>query len=111
MWVFDAPPPQAENKSRAARMTVAAAVAVLCAGAAGYTWTKRDPLRHDADTAMTTLHRSEKQKEREQAAVIVANHAISMIDALVAVAQRDDEEGRRARLLLDGIATRARASR
>lgn len=31
--------------------------------------------------------------------------------ALVAVAQRDDEEGRRARLLLDGIATRARASR
>lgn len=102
---------QQRSRASAAGMSVAAAVAVLCISAAGYTWTRLDPLRHDADTAMTTLHRSESPESRKQAAVILANHALSMIDALAAVAQRDDEEGCRAKMLLDGLANRARVSR
>ncbi len=99
---------QQRSRASAAGMSVAAAVAVLCISAAGYMWDTRGTSRQNADMAITTLHRSTDQTEQTQAAVIVANEAIKLLDALRTAAARGGESGERAAQLLERLAERAR---
>lgn len=93
---------------RAAPITVTAAIAILCAGAAGYTWTAQASSRQDAETAMVALARSTNTDDRDTAAAVIANDVIAKLDALRAAAQRTDATGERVRILLDRLADHAR---
>lgn len=90
---------------RATRLA-GAAIVLACAlflSAWGYCWNAGNIRAMDARTAVITATHSSKATERRQAATIVANDAVTMIQCLLEVEAMGGEPAEHARHMLNSL--------